>query len=188
MVGYATKLFTVPVSTASAPAGSATILYPVREINSRPMSVGKRRASLYREVALPNAGIAIVWIVLGSMSPCPDTWYPHPVRAVSSTTREVISPQRRRDAELSAEKTKTRSEEGSGFNSCPGCEKTCESWFGLLCAFLCVFASLRGIEVLSCSEFLIPVAAPPPPHPPPPVSRYPPRTTATPPPRDCDPA
>src|ERR1039458_9175828 len=112
IVGYATKLFTVPVSTASAPAGSATILYPVREINSRPLSVGKRRASLYREVALPNAGIAIVWIVLGSMSPCPDTWYPHPaVRAASSTTRKVISPQRRRDAELRAEKTGTRSQE-----------------------------------------------------------------------------
>src|ERR1017187_903002 len=89
MVGYATKLCTVPVSTASAPLGSATILYPVREINSRPMSVGKRRASLYREVTLPNAGIAIVWIVLGSMSPCPDTWYPHP--AVSANRRDAVS-------------------------------------------------------------------------------------------------
>src|ERR1039458_4306349 len=147
IVGYATKLCTVPVSTASAPLGSATILYPVREINSRPMSVGKRRASLYREVRLPNAGIAIVWIVLGSISPCPDTWYPHPAVRASSTTREAISPQRRRDAELSAEKTKTRSEEGSGFSRSPGCEKTCESRFGLLCAFLSVFASLRGIEV-----------------------------------------
>src|ERR1019366_6612136 len=139
MVGYATKLCTVPVSTPSAPLGSATILYPVREINSRPMSVGKRRASLYREVRLPNAGMAIVWIVLGSMSPCPDTWYPHPAARASRTTREAIFPQRRRDAELSAEKTKTRSEEGSGFSRSPGCEKTCESRFGLLCAFLSVF-------------------------------------------------
>src|ERR1035441_3461910 len=94
IVGYATKLCTVPVNTASAPLGSATILYPVREINSRPMSVGKRRASLYREVRLPNAGIAMVWIVLGSISPCPDTWYPHP--AVSANRREAIRSEERR--------------------------------------------------------------------------------------------
>src|ERR1019366_462096 len=148
------------------------------------MSVGKRRASLYREVTLPNAGIAIVWIVLGSISPCPDTWYPHPAvianRRDAVAIRNVCSPQRRRDAELSAEKTGTRSEEGAGFTRPVERERTCESRPCLLCAFLCVSASLRGIEVLSCSEFLIPVAALPPPRSPPPVSRYPPRTTATP--------
>src|ERR1035438_715777 len=112
-------------------------------------------------------------MVLGSISPCPDTWYPHPARAAISMTREAISPQRRRDAELSAEKTETRSEEGSGFKRSQGCEKTCESRFALLCVLRCVSASRRGIE------FLIQVAAPPPPHSPPPASRYPPRTTTT---------
>ena len=79
----------VPFNTASAALGSSSMRNRVRAMNSRAMYRGSMSLSLYRVVTFPNVGIDIVWMLFGTRSAFPPTWYPHETSDAVSMQNET---------------------------------------------------------------------------------------------------